>query len=412
VIAILAGVGLVLLTLWDAFETVILPRTVVRLLRLSRTINIVIWRPWSVLADRARSDGRRERYLSFYGPISVILMLAVWAMGLMSGFALVAYGLGSPCITPQRQVTFFDDLYVSGTTLFTLGLGDVVPASDLTRALLVVEAGTGLGFLTVGIAYLPVIYQSFSRREAQITLLDAWAGSPPSAVEMMRRCQPAVTEIHAFLRDWAMVRGDTRGSDLVSPSRLFSIAAWTAIVGLGAHCGARCLRRRADRRRGHSDLAGAPDVCDCPPRSRGSESSPHGRAQTKPAARNDVERSDYRDTRKRWLSLHARRRSQPPAGALAQDVRAARGGPVHWRWLPPWIRDGAIKDNWESSPRGGGSSITGSTGFCRFYSSADLFRKPSQGDEQVQFGAPGASSALTAALSISRADRCASTTSG
>lgn len=356
-IAILAGGGLVLLTLWDAFETVILPRTVVRLLRLSRTINTVIWRPWSVLAARARSDGRRERYLSFYGPISVILMLAVWAMGLMSGFALVAYGLGSPWITPQRQVTFLDDLYVSGTTLFTLGLGDVVPASNLTRALLVVEAGTGLGFLTVGIAYLPVIYQSFSRREAQITLLDAWAGSPPSAVEMMRRLASAeaVTEIHAFLRDWERWCAEMLEAQISYPQvayfrsqhgRQSWVSALTAVLDVSAVVltgveGIPTWQARqtfAIARHAAVDLS---QVLTAAPRR-----SPRLEMTSNDRIIETLANAGYRFTHGDETShrlAHLRKMYEPYVAGLSASLAMP---------LPPWIRDGAIKDNWESSPRG------------------------------------------------------------
>ena len=84
---------------------------------------------------------------------------------------------------------------------FTLGLGDIVPMSTAARVLLVIEAGSGFGFLTVGIAYLPVVYQAFSRREAQITLLDAWAGSPPAATELLRRlaAADAVPDLSRYL---------------------------------------------------------------------------------------------------------------------------------------------------------------------------------------------------------------------
>ena len=152
-LAVSAGIALIILTLWDAFETVILPRSVVRLLRLSRTINAVVWPAWRAGAARARTEARRERYRSFYGPMSIILMLAIWAAALLFGFALVAYGTGSRwTMEGGRRPTFVDDIYVSGTTLFTLGLGDVTPAARVSRVLLVTEAGIGLGFLTVGIA--------------------------------------------------------------------------------------------------------------------------------------------------------------------------------------------------------------------------------------------------------------------
>ena len=58
--------------------------------------------------------------------------------------------------------------------------------ATLARALTVIEGGMGFGFLALVIGYLPVLYQSFSRRELNITLLDARAGSPPSAEELLR----------------------------------------------------------------------------------------------------------------------------------------------------------------------------------------------------------------------------------
>jgi hypothetical protein len=63
----------------------------------------------------------------------------------------------------------------------------VVPTHSLARMLLVFESGMGLGFLAVVIGYFPVLYGAFSRREVEIALLDARAGSPPSGVELLRR---------------------------------------------------------------------------------------------------------------------------------------------------------------------------------------------------------------------------------
>ena len=82
---------------------------------------------------------------------------------------------------------FWTDLYLSGTTFFTLGLGDVIPRTGLARALVVAEGGFGFGFLAAIIGYLPVIYNSFSQREVNISLLDSRAGTPPTAGELLRR---------------------------------------------------------------------------------------------------------------------------------------------------------------------------------------------------------------------------------
>jgi hypothetical protein len=66
----------------------------------------------------------------------------------------------------------------------------------------VAESGTGFLFLAVIVGYLPVMYQAFSRREVSISMLDARAGSPPSAVELLRRHRDDVGELTLLLRDW------------------------------------------------------------------------------------------------------------------------------------------------------------------------------------------------------------------
>lgn len=203
-IVLAAGLALVALTLWDVFVTMIVPRSASSRVHLANFVNTTVWRTWRLVVARLFPARARERYLGLYGPFSVLFLLVVWAAVLLVAFAMIASGLGSNWATPFGNATFRTDLYVSGTTLFTLGLGDVHPLSRSLRALVVVEAGTGFGFLAVGISYLPVLYQSFSRREVQITLLDAWAGSPPSAIELLRRLSVnhAMSELSGFLKDW------------------------------------------------------------------------------------------------------------------------------------------------------------------------------------------------------------------
>ena len=119
-------------------------------------------------------------------------LFGVWAVGLICGFALLHWSLGTIIsLTHSENRQFASHLYFSGTTFFTLGYGDMVPVGSLGRALIVLEVGIGFGFLAVVISYLPVLYQAFSRREITISLLDARAGSPPSAGELLRRLAEA-----------------------------------------------------------------------------------------------------------------------------------------------------------------------------------------------------------------------------
>jgi len=193
---LVAGVLILGTVLWDAFETIVLPRTAMRKLRLARVYYRISWHGWMTVGRVLRSDARRERYLAIYGPLSVLGLLTVWAIGLITAFALVRWS--------QDQVPFVDAMYRSATTLFTLGSGEGIPRGEFERVMIVAEAGAGIALLTMVFAYLPVIYQSFSRREVRLTLLDAWAGSPPAAAEVLRRVAVAgdLSPLGDFFKAW------------------------------------------------------------------------------------------------------------------------------------------------------------------------------------------------------------------
>src|SRR5579862_4963004 len=188
-IAVPIGALIILVVLWDMFETVVLPRSVTRSFRLTRIFYITFWKIYIGIISRLFSPARRNGFLNAYGPLSLLMLLSVWAMCLITGFALIQWGLGATIMEQSVIIHpgFGKQIYMSGSTFFTLGYGDVTPITPISRAVAVSEAGLGLGCLAIVIGYLPVLYQCFSRREAGISLLDARAGSPPTAVELLRR---------------------------------------------------------------------------------------------------------------------------------------------------------------------------------------------------------------------------------
>jgi hypothetical protein len=208
---------LILAVLLDAFETVVLPRRVVRRFRFARFFYRITWIPSAALARRISSSRRRESFLGFFGPLSLIMLLSVWAAGLIFGFAALYWSIESPLDASASPHAFGTYVYLSGTTFFTLGYGDVTPTAPVGRAIAVLEAGVGFGFLALVIGYLPVIYQGFSRREASISLLDARAGSPPSAGELLRRHGQNIQELEVLLRDWERWAADLLESHLSYP---------------------------------------------------------------------------------------------------------------------------------------------------------------------------------------------------
>src|SRR5215510_3114997 len=95
------GVLLALVVLWDAFQTMILPRRVTRRFRPTRAFYRALWSPWRAVARRIPAGDRREDLLTVFGPLSQILLIALWASGLIISFALIHWGLGSPMSAPD-----------------------------------------------------------------------------------------------------------------------------------------------------------------------------------------------------------------------------------------------------------------------------------------------------------------------
>jgi len=187
----IAGLLLVLGTLLDAFETILLPRRINHRFRYSRLYYRTGWRLWRWVAAAWPPGRARESTLGMFGPLSLLGLFFSWVVSLVFGFAMMQWSvrgiqwINLPAATQMTRFTSY--LYYSGTTIFTLGLGDVIPMSRFSRMLTIAESGVGLGFLAIIISYLPVLYQAFSKRELSISLLDARAGSPPSCGELLLR---------------------------------------------------------------------------------------------------------------------------------------------------------------------------------------------------------------------------------
>ncbi len=217
------GILLVGIILWDTFETIVLPRTVTRSWRFTVFFFRIFWVVWQGLIRPVKKQRHREALLSAFGPLSLLMLLVVWAVCLIFGFALIQWGMGSHTFSDHAGKSLMTDLYMSGTTFFTLGYGDVVPDSPAARVVAVFEAGVGFGFLAIVIGYLPVLYQSFSRREAGISLMDARAGSSPTPAEMLRRHAEAgvISSLTMQLHEWEIWASDMMESTLSYPVLAF-----------------------------------------------------------------------------------------------------------------------------------------------------------------------------------------------
>ena len=348
------GAVLIVTVLWEAFETIILPRRVRRRFRLTRFYYRSTWLPWSALAGRIRAKRRKEALLGFYGPLSLIGLLAMWAAVLLFGFALLHYALGSQVRAAGETPGFALDLYLSGTTFFTLGLGDITPITWPARALTVFEAGTGFGFLAIVIGYLPVIYQSFSRREVIISMLDARAGSPPNAAELLKRHAKDGTAdgLDSLLRDWEHWSAELLESHLSYPVLAYFrsqhdnqswLGALTTILDASALVMAGVKGRGFNQARLTFAMA-RHTVVDLsqvfntkPDLQRLNRLDAAGLERLHAALRAAGLEPDDPDGQR---LARLRQMYEPYVGALAQYLHMT---------LPPWIGTASQKDNWQTT---------------------------------------------------------------
>jgi Ion channel len=358
ILAAIAGVLIILSILLDAFETIVLPRKVQRSFRITSWFYRNTWIPWTKIARSIQSNSWRESFLGYFGPLSLIMLLGVWAASLIFGFALVQYGVGEHVRLGSEPITFGMLLYQSGQTFFTLGYGDITPVSPISRALAVFEAGMGFAFLGVVVGYLPVVYNSFSSRELEISLLDSRAGSPPSASELLGRlgCCPDPAVLDGIFRDWERWSADLLSSHISYPVLCFfrsqhSNQSWlaalttmldvTSLVLAGIDGSIRTEQAKltfAMARHAVVDLTQLvnarydPHAPDRLPPERLAELR-----ATLAAAGMNLRHDEYADQKLQKLrSLY-----EPYCEALGQRLLLA---------VPPWIRAEKKKDNWQSGP--------------------------------------------------------------
>jgi hypothetical protein len=349
IVAALVGLVLVFTILRDAFETIILPRRVSGV-RFSKIFYRVSWKPWAAVARRMPLGERREAFLGVYGPLTLLLLLILWGILLIAGFALLLWAANY-----DWRLSAFEHLYASATNFTTLGLGDFTPHTDLARFVTVVEAGTGFGFLAVVISYLPILYQSFSRRETLISMLDEWAGSPPSAGDLFRRAvqYEAIDELRTLLNRWEEWTAELLESHLSYQVLSYFrsqheneswLAALTAILDLSAVWqAARAEGNTWAARRvyaiGRHALGDLSQVLQAAPRfdmpDRLTDSDMQAIADQLAQAGIAVDFPSFRD---RLVKL--RKGYEPYAFALSRELLME---------LPPWLPEDGRKANWETT---------------------------------------------------------------
>src|SRR5437870_5045508 len=217
-IALPVGIVILLWTLLDVLRTLVMPRAARGRFRLSRILFRPVWNPWRWVGVRRKTIQSRERVLAAAAPVFFFLLLFGWVSLALLAYALILWSPAFVHGMGRSDGSFGDALYTSGSSLFTLGIG-AGAATGWTRAIAALAGDHGLGRLAVVIAYLPVLYQAFNRREVGVLLLDARAGSPPSGPELLHRMGSAgmASALPELFAEWERWVADVLESHMSYP---------------------------------------------------------------------------------------------------------------------------------------------------------------------------------------------------
>ena len=183
VLIFLAGVVIVAVVLFDVFETIVVPRPSPGR-RITRYIVRLSWRFWRWFGERTKSAGLgRDGFYGLYAPGAAILGLIVWLVLLIVGYGLMLFAIRGDL--DPAPTNLGSAMYYAGTSVLTLGYGDIVAAGPLARGVSLVAAASGLGLVALVITFLFSLFASFQRRERLVVTLQARAKAPPSAVTLL-----------------------------------------------------------------------------------------------------------------------------------------------------------------------------------------------------------------------------------
>lgn len=213
------GVGavLVIVTLYDVFQSVVLPRPAVGRVRISTTFINVGWRGWRRVAERPRKLQMREAALAAFAPMMIVALLVLWAFFLILGYALIFTGLHDG-LTPQPD-SFGTTLYFSAGRMLAFAVGGIEATGITTRTLTAIEAASGFGLFALVISLLFSLFSAFQRRETAVVALDALAGAPPSGVQILERCaaDDMPEQLSTTFDEWRLWTVDVLESHLSYP---------------------------------------------------------------------------------------------------------------------------------------------------------------------------------------------------
>jgi hypothetical protein len=211
------GAVIVLITIYDVFQSVVMPRPAVGRVRLSFTLIRGAWRVWRNVAERPKKLQTREAALAAFAPMMLVALLVLWGFAFILGYALIFSGLHDG-LQPQPD-SFGTTLDFSTGRMLAFSVAGIEATGVATRTFAAIEAASGFGLFALVISLLFSLFSSFQRRETAVVALDALAGAPPSGVQLLETCAKDAMpdQLIATFDEWRLWTVDVIESHLSYP---------------------------------------------------------------------------------------------------------------------------------------------------------------------------------------------------
>jgi len=254
------ALGLLVLALvfWDVFQTIVVPRPTPGWFRIARYLIRGTWRIVRP-ARGATVSATRDRLLGLFAPAAIILLLAAWMIGLILGYGLLLFALRNELHPVPHDLGVA--LYFAGSSILTLGFGDIVAVGAPARIVSVAAAASGLGVVALVITFLFALFGSYQRRERSVVLLQAKAGVPPSAVVLLESVArlELVASLPAFFDDWERWAAEVLDTHVAYPLLAFFRSShdnlsWISALGTVLDAASLVLTTILDVPRGQAEL--------------------------------------------------------------------------------------------------------------------------------------------------------------
>jgi Ion channel len=205
IIEALLGMYFIFIVLNDVFQTVVVPSlgyTRFRLLPL--VVGRVMWPIWRNFSHKIKNPQAHKDFLAIFAPLSVVSILVVWITFLLLGYALVLFSIRDGTTPPL--VDLQSAFYFAGTSVFTIGFGDITPTGRVARMVILIAAVSGLTTMALVTSLVFSIHSAYQRRENFILMLEGRAGDPPSGLTLFKNVglNEMQNELLPFFATWEM----------------------------------------------------------------------------------------------------------------------------------------------------------------------------------------------------------------